>query len=227
MHSNPTTVLHPRTLDLTGQTFHYLTVKAFAGYKGGRSWWLCQCQCGTLREYKGNALLTKNTHSCGCFQREKTRARLTTHGQTDSPEYRAWCAMRDRCTNQHNISFKNYGQRGIEICSRWDSFAHFLEDMGRKPTTRHSLERLDNNKGYSAENCVWATRFTQAQNTRRNLLLTHDGITQCLSVWAREKGIKVVTLFMRLQLGWSIEDALTIPVSGKNVYKKLKKDISM
>lgn len=129
-----------------------------------------------------------------------------------TPEYRAWIDMRSRCRNPNNPSFADYGGRGISVCGEWGSFECFLDDLGPRPSNRHSLERRDNSLGYSPANCAWATRDEQGNNTRRNILLTHEGRTQTLTQWATETGIHKRTLLKRFNSGWTVADMLTRPV---------------
>jgi len=94
------------------------------------------------------------------------------HGRADngSSEYEIWTNLKQRCFNPKHPSFHNYGARGITVCPAWMTYSNFLADMGRRPSARHSIERKDNNKGYSPGNCVWATPFVQSINTRRTRL---------------------------------------------------------
>ena len=112
-------------------------------------------------------------------------------------EYRAWYGMQQRCTNTRHPYYADYGARGITVCDRWKSFTNFLEDMGQCPAGL-TLERKDNEQGYSPENCEWATRHAQQNNRRNTVFLTHEGKTQPLSVWAKELGINPKTLSGRL-----------------------------
>lgn len=129
------------------------------------------------------------------------------------PLYAVWSRMRSRCLYVGDPHFVNYGGRGITICPQWigrHGFKTFVADMGDRPQ-RHTLERIDNSKGYSPGNCRWATRHEQARNKRNNKMLTHDGKTLCLQEWSEVTGIDVGTLGSRLnRLGWSVADALTI-----------------
>lgn len=102
-----------------------------------------------------------------------------------SPEYSIWAAMKQRCRNPNDAAYFNYGARGIDFCDEWMSFVNFYNDMGCRPTKKHSLDRSDNNKGYSKSNCEWTTRDKQNSNKRSNILLTAYGTTLNISQWAR------------------------------------------
>lgn len=133
-----------------------------------------KCDCGTVKFVLGKSLYKGDAQSCGCLQIERS----TKHGKAGSPEYKAWCAMITRCTNENQTGYKNYGGRGISVCGRWRDFEKFLMDMGEKPTPKHTLERVKNDLGYGPDNCIWADRFTQAQNQR----IRADNKTGCKGV---------------------------------------------
>lgn len=111
--------------------------------------------------------------------------------------------MLDRCRRPNNHAFASYGARGIKVCQRWHSFENFAADMGERPSTRHSLDRIDNNGSYEPGNVRWATPAEQVRNTRRSVLLTMDGKTLCVADWATELGISRYTLYDRLRRGWT------------------------
>lgn len=123
------------------------------------------------------------------------------------PEYNSWKMMKARCRRKTFTSYPDYGGRGIDYCERWEDFSNFLSDMGRRPPET-SLDRIDNSRGYSPENCRWATRKQQRRNCRDNRLLSAFGMTRCLSEWAEILSDNKNTIRGRLRLGWSVNEAL-------------------
>jgi len=198
---------------MIGQQFGRLTVTGQAPNRGKHRVVLCECVCGRPGRYQLDNLRSGSTRSCGCLQREN-RARERKHGNARSGarsfENRVWNGIVTRCLNPKATSYERYGGRGITICSEWrSSFERFLCDVGQAPSQRHTIERIDNERGYEPGNVRWATRREQSRNTSANVNLTYNGRTACLTDWAMELGIKVPTLSMRLKNGWSVERALT------------------
>jgi hypothetical protein len=168
---------------------------------------LCRCECGNEKLVRRDHLLDGRVKSCGCKWRKGT------HGMARTAEYDTWGAIKSRCHNPASKQFSDYGGRGIAVCDRWlDSFANFYADMGARPSAKHTIERRDNDRGYSPENCYWATRPEQLRNTRRNVRLEAFGRVKVLSDWAAEFGMSFSSLSYRLKvMGWPIERALTTP----------------
>ena len=136
-------------------------------------------------------------------------ARPITHGLSGTPEYDAWRHMKDRCFNPNHKAYSNYGDRGITVCDRWkNSFQNFLADMGSRLTAKHSLDRIDNDGDYSAENCKWYTKAEQDNNRRSNRLITIDDVTLTITQWENKMGFKRMTIQNRLNRGWSEYDAV-------------------
>lgn len=192
--------------DLVGQTFGKLTVLRRAPHYNGRVSWVCLCSCFQFKTTDSKSLRTGSVSSCGCARR--------THGLSGSLVYKVWASMRDRCNNPLARDFEHYGGRGIKVCKRWDSFELFLRDMGERPPNT-SIERRRNDKGYSPNNCYWATGLEQRRNTRHNRKLTAGGRTQLLIDWARELGGCDTLISTRLKLGWSVEAACLTPVGAR------------
>jgi len=132
-------------------------------------------------------------------------------------EYRIWLTLRSRCNNPKATGFHRYGGRGIKCCSRWDSFKLFLKDMGPRPSKKHSIERRNNDKGYTPRNCYWGTSKQQSRNNSRNVKITYKGRTLVLQDWAEVLGIKHETLQHRIYAGWPIALAFTVkpPYHGR------------
>jgi hypothetical protein len=206
--------LHARTKDLTGATFGNWTVLGPGGVHRKQRHWKCRCVCGTEREVAAYPLTKGDSTSCGCIGNAKTAARNLIHGLRHLPEYAVWNTMIQRCHNPNASQFPDYGARGIAVCDRWrESFEAFYADMGQRPTSRHTIERKDNNDGYHPGNCVWETRAKQARNKRNLRLFTFNGETHCIAEWAEIIGIPAKTLNLRLmRRKWSVEKALTTPL---------------
>jgi len=200
-----------KTADLSGRTFGRLTVLSRSALGAKHAAWNCRCECGTEKVIRGEHLNRGRIVSCGCHM----RTCATTHGHYKSPEYFVWDRMWQRCTNDKEPGYTNYGGRGITVDPAWKKFEQFYTDMGRRPTSAHSIDRKDNDGPYAPWNCRWATRTEQSRNKRSNRLLTFQGETLTLTDWAIRIGIRRATLEQRVvDSKWPIEKALTTPVHG-------------
>ena len=134
------------------------------------------------------------------------------------PLYMTWACMKDRCTNPKHKNFKTYGGNGVSVCDRWLTFSNFVEDMGEKPSKKHSLDRIDSSGNYEPSNCRWADPVTQGQNTSRVKKIEIDGVIKCLAEWCRMHNIKKATVQSRIKAGLSIEEALskTVRLDGRS-----------
>jgi hypothetical protein len=168
--------------------------------------WECICECGAVKAYRQSHLLDGVSRSCGCLSRETTSNIKRTHGQSQSPEYNIWTLMRDRCGNPLSGSYKDYGGRGIKVCERWASFQAFINDMGPRPSLRHSIDRIDNDGPYAPGNCRWATQSVQARNTRKAVIVSLDGVTKPLKDWSDELGLSYGSMHQALRRGDDIAE---------------------
>jgi hypothetical protein len=201
-------------MNLEGQSFQRLTV--LGRVKGAK--WLCRCACGSEKAVLTSSLLSGRSGSCGCLRKEIMRTRATTHGMSDSNEYNIWHKMLLRCTDPSNPGYINYGGRGVSVCDRWKSFQNFLADMGPRPSAEHSIDRYPNNDGdYEPDNCRWATRVEQNNNTRRNRMVEYLGQVMTLAQAIEKSGSahRYGTILKRINSGWSVERALS-----KNIQRR-------
>lgn len=173
-------------------------------------------QCGAPLHRAPSVLRKRPTSFCDsrCISAfEMGNTRHYSHGMSHTKEHQTWVKMRQRCGNPNDPSYPRYGARGIAVCEEWQrSFAAFFRDMGAAPSAKHSIERVDNDRGYSPDNCIWALHVVQVRNRRITVTLTYSGRTLPVSVWAEEVGLQYKTLWHRVHdLGWSTERALTTP----------------
>lgn len=197
--------------DRTGERFGTYEVLRFAG--GARACnWLCVCRaCGKETSVRLDSLLAGR--QCKCVANAKRSSANNVHGMYKSGTYATWAGMKQRCCNPKNQAYYRYGGRGITICSEWlNSFEAFFAAVGPRPSSLHSIERIDNSRGYCPGNVKWATAIEQQQNMRTNRRLTCRGKTLVLTEWSRVTGIKLSTICRRLSSGWTVEEALESPV---------------
>ena len=205
-----------RLVNLIGQVFGRLTVVSRNGSCGGHACWLCRCFCGNEKTVIAGHLKSGHTTSCGCVRREVASQRAsqaTTHAMSKSSEFNIWVRMKQRCHNPKSAAFENYGARGIRVCDRWRySFELFFADMGTRPSSAHSLDRIDNNGNYEPSNCRWATAREQARNSRTAIRITYKGESRLLIEWAEDLGVEPATLRERMRRGWSSTRVIEQPV---------------
>ena len=203
-------------IDLTGNRFGRLVVVSRA--ENGANWktrWLCTCDCGETRTVYSDSLRSGKTQSCGCYHKEKASQAMTktktTHGASRTRVYTVWQGMKQRCSDKSLRDYHRYGGRGIAVCERWiHSFENFIKDMGN-PEAGMTLERENNDLGYSPDNCIWATMSVQANNRRSSRYITHDGLRLTHSQWSRRLGGSGTLVHSRIKCGWSEERAVTTP----------------
>lgn len=226
MTDSYSTKIPTRVKEITGQRFGRLLVLEYMGLnRHRRALWLCQCDCGREHTTLGVNLCRGQCRSCGCYQRETTYKHGMARRTARAPEYNVWRGMICRCHYPKNYRFSQYGGRGIYVCEAWrKSFIAFFVDMGKRPSAKHSIDRIDNDGPYSPENCRWATAAEQSRNTQRNRLLTLDGVTQTITDWANSLGVDRKTIDGRLRnLGWTMREALTEVAHAQTGPKTMRK----
>lgn len=180
-----------------------------------RPQWLCQCDCGSDPIIVlGDSLKGGHTKSCGCLRDEKAKITLLKHGDSYTKLYSVYQSIIDRCYNINNKRFNDYGGRGIDVCDEWkNNYIAFKEwAISNGYQEGLSIDRIDNDTGYSSSNCRWVTRKTQQNNTRFNHIVEYNNESKTIAEWSEITGIKYDTLYGRLYRGWTAEKALTTPV---------------
>lgn len=210
--------------DLTGKRFGRLTVikraEDYISPSGNHSTqWFCRCDCGNTSTIAASSLIHGITSSCGCKAIETTKELCTTHGMTKTRIYHLYYSMRARCYNPEATSYKKYGEKGITVCSEWlgkDGFVNFYKWAMDNGYEEHlTLDRKDGTKGYSPDNCRWATYKEQANNTKATVFLTYNGETKPASEWAVITGLSQGCITQRKNRGWTDEECIETPLRGR------------
>lgn len=213
---------HGNAKDYTGKKFNFLIGLRSGPKKGTRYAWFWKCiACRRVKLLASASVVSGETKSCGCVRYKLSSRSHIKHGHCsgnkDSSEYMIWRSMKSRCLRKKDQNYKSYGGRGIGVSIRWkNSFMNFLKDMGPRPSKLHSLNRINNNKGYTKRNTEWTTRDVQASNMRSNRYISFKGKTKTISQWARAIGCGRHSILYRINRGWSVEKALTLPFSKSN-----------
>lgn len=198
----------PKLINIVGIRFHRLLVlKQIHGSRKCPPKIICQCDCGNITtQFKSNVTSGK-VKSCSCHKNQVAKENHTKHGLTKTRTYNTWASMLQRCYNPKNKSFHNYGGRGIKVCDSWqNSFEQFYADVGERPTSLHSLDRIDNNGNYEPNNVKWSLPYEQANNTRRNHILEYQDKKLSMSQAARMIGISYSKLKKRIYKGRTLQD---------------------
>lgn len=205
-----------KTIDLRGRKFGRLTVVELAAKIDHHTRWLCKCDCGKDKIARYQCLVKGQTTSCGCRNSEVAAARNRTHGNAIrgkvTSEYRSWFHMVERCRNPLATAYSKYGAKGITYHPEWDGengFANFLAYMGPKPTSQHTVDRIDGAGNYVPGNVKWSSKKEQSINRKTTRLFELNGETLCIADWARKFNINRRTLTRRLtERNLTLEQAL-------------------
>lgn len=217
-------------IDMTGKVFGWLTVLRRAGSVKRRgikkqATWLCRCSCGCEVVVNGNHLRAGRHKSCA----RNGHRWVANKGRREGPsmlypnEYCSWRGMFERCNDERRHNYRHYAGRGIKVCERWLSFKNFLEDMGPRPPGHFSIDRINNDGDYEPGNCRWATRSQQRRNMQNNLYVEHEGKRLLLCELVEQLNLDYAVVKGRLNLGWSLDEALTKPVRKRLPYSPRSK----
>jgi len=208
--------------DLTGKKFGKLTVIEYAEYRNHKPHWKCKCECGNYKIASTHYLKYGHTQSCGCLVKGKEFERYK-HGLTKHRIYHTYHAMKQRCFNEKNEGYKDYGARGISVCDEWmgerglENFYEWSMNNGYKDDL--TIDRINVNGDYSPDNCRWANVETQMNNTTRNVRFEYNGESHTSSEWAKilNNGVPKTEIYSRIVLlGWDVEKALFTPLAVSN-----------
>ena len=199
-----------------GETINMLTMisNPYPGVGKYNNRAMFQCKCGNTKEILVKSVVYGRTKSCGCIQLDYARRRSYTHGATYTRLYKIWTNMKTRCYNPNYKDPQYYSDKGIAICDEWvNDFAAFREwSLEHGYADDLTIDRIDGNKGYSADNCRWATPKQQSRNRMSNNLITIGGETRCLIEWCEKLNLPYATIEMRIRRGWNKEEAVLTPI---------------
>lgn len=202
---------------LSGQKFSRWTSLEWVGRdKYGKHLWRCSCECGEEKIVPERYLLDGQSRSCGCLFAEQLRERNDksgTHRLTKTRLYKIWTGIKDRCCNPKSKDWGRYGGKGITVCERWNnSFLAFLDDMGARPTPKHTVDRIDPHGNYEPNNCRWATPLEQNRNRRNTPKAEKGGVLLSFSELSERLGGNRKLVTCRVRNGWSVEKAISTPL---------------
>jgi len=203
--------------NLTDREFGHWQVIKRASDRYGRTYWLCRCKCGNEKDVSSQSLLNGSSTKCSKCNGLLVGERATTHGfcrKKKIPEYHIWNSIKNRCRNKNTSSYKDYGGRGIDIYDEWfDSFELFINYLGFRPSKDHSVDRIDNDKGYVPNNVRWSTRAVQVSNTRKQRIVNSKKF--CISQFGRDNNINRFFIATQLNKGLSPQEILQIKNAPK------------
>lgn len=206
-----------------GKKFMMLTIIGYENTYIRKPIWIAKCDCGNTVRVSANNVINGHTNSCGCYKIKRCKDPRK-HGLCGTKLYHAWNCMLQRCRPGRHSS-KHYGDRGITVCDEWKDYMSFYDwaiKNGYEDGKNLSIERIDVNGNYCPENCKFIPRNLQTRNLRRTHWVYFQGKKVSLAEASEIAGLPYKTVFARIsQLGWSVEDALSIPVKRQNTYKKL------
>lgn len=209
-------------INLIGRTFgRLIVIERAENSRFRKARWRCKCSCGNIVIVCSDNLRRGLTKSCGCFRKDVCTKNNTTHGMYGTSEYKSWFHIITRCQNPNDKYFKDYGGRGISICQEWrDSFLAFYNHVGKRPSLKHSIDRINNDGNYKPGNVRWSLLVEQANNKRSNVLITINNTTMNVTQWAHEIGINCHTIFSRLQRNWDPQKAVLRPIRKRKIHSK-------
>lgn len=201
-----------------GKVFSELEIIEFSHIgKHREKHYLCRCKCGNEKVINFDNLRKGMTRSCGCLNKKFLtklngfkKEHIFKHGMTNTPEYNAWKQMRRRCIDISCKDYKAYGKRGINVCDRWmKSFSNFYNDMGRRPSPKHTIGRIDNDGDYCPENCRWESNIEQQRNKSNTLFYLYKGEKRTIGEIADDIGVSYKSLYEKIRRrGMSIDQCI-------------------
>jgi hypothetical protein len=201
----------PRWLDLSGQRFgRLIAIDWTSGVSDGCRVYRCRCDCGQETRVRSVHLTSRRIKSCGCLFRDTPNH--TTHGRSKTAEYRCWAHILSRCLNPNVKEYARYGGRGITVCDQWlTDFPAFLADMGPRPSSAHSIDRIDNDGNYEPGNCRWAMRTVQSRNRSTNTQVMFRGRLLTIAEAAEASGLSPLLISLRKRRGWPEDELFLAP----------------
>ena len=205
---------------MIGKRFGKWTVLRFSHQYDKYLYWECRCKCRKTRIIKENDLKSGCITFCRCKTAKNLQSRYDMHGKSSWPECKVWRGMKSRCNDKDNPNFVYYGGRGISVCKSWQkSFENFINDMGRRPSSDYSIDRIDNDGNYEPNNCRWATTAEQVNNRRNSRILAFDGKSLNVMQWSEITKTSYASIIERLNADWPIEQVLFASPEAYKIYQ--------